>query len=160
MTAATKITGTVFSLDLPLVKTCLVQLLVGIHPKVELVGIDPKVVVIIVAAGSLHLLVDETFLVDLVLDIFDVSPNVVLIIEIVIVFNFAWYILVYVDIVVEFVALISYSLMSIVRGINACYPLIAIFPIMKVCCLLICMDLSSSAHYIAKVATASVTPAK
>ena len=135
MTAATKITGTVFSLDLPVVKTCLVDL-VRIDP-IEFVG------------GFLDLLVAETCLVDLVLDIFDVSPNVVvLIIEIVIVFN-----LVYVDIIVEFVALIFCSLI----GIN---PLICIFPRMKVCCLLIGMDLTSSYHYIAKIATASMTPVK
>ena len=144
MTAATKITGTVFSLDLPVVKTCLVDL-VRIDP-IELVG------------GFLDLLVSETCLVDLVLDIFDVSPNVVvLIIEIVIVFNLASYILVFVDIIVEFVALIFCYLMSIVRGINS---LICIFPIMKVCCLLIGMDLPSSHHYIAKIATASMTPEK
>ena len=136
MTAATKITGTVFSLDLPVfVKTCLVHL-VCIDP-IELVG------------SFLDLLVAETCLVDLVLDVFDVSPNVVvLIIEIVIVFN-----LVYVDIIVEFVALIFCSLI----GIN---PLICIFPRMKVCCLLIGMDLPSSHHYIAKIATASMTPEK
>ena len=142
MTAFTKITGTVFSLDLPVcVKTCPVDL-VPIYP-IELVG------------GFLDLLVAETCLVDLVLD---VSPNVVvLIIEIVIVFNLAWYILVYVDIIVEFVALIFCYLMSIVSGINS---LICIFPIMKVCCLLIGMDLASSHHNIAKIATASMTPVK
>ena len=130
MTAATKITGTVFSLDLPVVKTCLVDL-VRIDP-IEFVG------------GFLDLLVAETCLVDLL--VFDVSPNVVvLIIEIVIVFN-----LVYVDIIV---ALIFCSLI----GIN---PLICIFPRMKVCCLLIGMDLTSSYHYIAKIATASMTPVK
>ena len=140
MTAATKITGTVFSLDLPVVKTCLVDL-VRIDP-IEFVG------------GFLDLLVAETCLVDLVLDVFDVSPNVVvLIIEIVIVFNLASYILVYVDIIVEFVALIFCSLI----GIN---PLICIFPRMKVCCLLIGMDLPSSYHNIAKIATASMTPVK
>ena len=130
MTAATKITGTVFSLDLPVVKTCLVDL-VRIDP-IEFVG------------GFLDLLVAETCLVDLL--VFDVSPNVVvLIIEIVIVFN-----LVYVDIIV---ALIFCSLI----GIN---PLICIFPRMKVCCLLIGMDLPSSHQNIAKIATASMTPVK
>ena len=142
MTAATMITGTVFSLDLLVVKTCLEDL-VRIDSKVELAG------------GFLRLLVAEICLVDLLLGVFGVSPNVVaLIIEIVIVFNFASYVLVY---LVECVALISYSLISIV---NVCYPLKDMFPIVKVCCLLICMNLPSSHHYVANIATASMTSAK
>ena len=139
MTAATMITGTVFSLDLLVVKTCLEDL-VRINSKVELAG------------GFLRLLVAEICLVDLLLGVFGVSPNVVaLIIEIAIVFNFASYVL-----VLECVALISYSLISIV---NASYPLKDMFPIVKVCCLLICMNLPSSHHYVANIATASMTAA-
>ena len=116
MTAATMITGTVFSLDLLVVKTCLE----------DLVRIDSKV-----AGGFLRLLVAEICLVDLLLGVFGVSPNVVaLIIEIAIVFNFASYVLVY---LVEYAALISFSLISIV---STSYPLKGLFPIVKVCFLL------------------------
>ena len=136
MTAATIITGTVFSLCLPIVETGLVDVIVDLFPEdfafitinvcyplISIVPITniccpPKWIMF-----SLNLLVAKNGLVDFVVLVFDINPSVVvLVIEIVIVFNFALHILVYV--------------------------------------VLIGMNLPSTHNYIAKIATTSMTSAK
>jgi len=99
MTAATMITGTVFSLNFLVFQTSFVNLL----------RIHPKLLIIELAGGSLlDLFVSEICLIRILFGVFGISPNVeVLIIEIVKVFNFLFY----VDIIVQIVEL-SYSIPS------------------------------------------------